>query len=90
MMMPLFIPGSFNCNKFIIRVLIYSLQLINKVHLIHRVLPTASLFINLISFIIVRDNYHFIANIGHANVCGAVPLLLHSHGAGFLSRLIDN
>jgi hypothetical protein len=89
-MMTLFIPGSFNCNKFIIRILIYSLQLINKVHLVHRVLPTASLLINLIGFIVIRDDYHFIANIGHANVGGAVPLLLHSHGAGFLSRLVDD
>jgi hypothetical protein len=89
-MMPLFIPGSFNCNKFIIRILIHSFQLINEVHLIHRVLPTASLLINLIRFIVVRDNNHFIANIGHANVSGAVPLLLHSHGAGFLSRLVDD
>ena len=89
-MMPLFIPGSFKCNKFIICILIHSLQLINEVHLVHRVLPTASLFINLIGFIIIRDDYHFIANIGHAYVSGAVPLLLHSHGAGFLSRLVDD
>jgi hypothetical protein len=89
-MMTLLIPCSFNCNKFIICILIYSLQLINEVHLVHRVLPTASLFINLIGFIVVRYDNHFIANIGHANVSGAVLLLLQSHGAGFLSWLVDD